>query len=137
MSQKKSQAAIEYLMVISVALALLSPIVVIAQRTLYDLNTSANLLQAHEALLKIKEGCDVVYSQGPPSRLTFYVALPTRMENMYSEGKGLVISVKYKNTTIDVIQIFDYDIWLGGHPKKGLNKVVVTAYSGYVNITFG
>ncbi len=133
--RKKSQSATEYLVVVSVALALLSPLIVMAQQTVYDLNTSINLIEANNALTKIKNAADRVYAQGYPSKLSFMVIVPNRMERMFVDDHALIMELSYKDAPSHVVEFFDYDIVLSGTPEKGLNRVTVMAYQNYVNIT--
>ena len=136
-SCKKSQSAIEYLVVVSVALALLSPLIVMAQQSIYDLQTSMNLIEANNALTKIKNAADMVYAQGYPSKLTFVVVIPSGMERMFIEDNALIMELSYKGAPVHVVEFFDYGVVLSGTPVRGFNKVSVMAYQNHVNITFG
>ncbi len=133
----KGQAAIEYLIVVSVALLLLSPLIITSQRSVSDLNREVTNLKALNALYKIKEAADVVYSQGPPSKMTIYVSLPLQTRDVFSSQNMLVLELGPEDMITHIPVSMDYNITVEGRPSaRGMQKVSIEAMNDYVNITF-
>ena len=69
------QAAIEYLSIVGIALLLLTPIILVAQQHIKDLNNDTRMMLAMEAKNKIAAASDIVHAQGPPSTMIFVPVL--------------------------------------------------------------
>jgi len=135
-NNKKAQVAVEYLIVVSIALMILAPLIMTSQRSVGDLNREVANLKALNALYKIKEASDIVYSQGPPSRMTIYVSFPVQTINLSSVQNLLILELGPQDMITDIVLGMDYNVTLEGVPEKGgMQKVTVKANEGYVNIT--
>ena len=133
---KKAQVAVEYLIVVSIALMILTPLIMTSQRSVDDLNREVANLKALNALYKIKEASDIVYSQGAPSRMTIYVSFPVQTMNLSAVQSMLILKLGPQDMITDIVLSMDYNVTLEGVPEKGgMQKVTVKASDGYVNIT--
>ncbi len=136
MRNKKAQVAIEYLIVVTIALLLLSPLIITSQKSISDLNREIANLKAFNALYKIKEASDIVYSQGPPSKMTIYVSLPLQTRDIFASNNMLIIELGPQDMITHILVNMDYNVTVNGTPNpRGMQKVTLEAKENYVNIT--
>ena len=134
---RKAQVAIEYLIVVTIALLILSPLIMSSQRSVSDLNREIANLKAYNALYKIKEAADIVYSQGPPSKMTIYVSFPKNTRDVFASQNTLVVELGPEDMITHVLITMDYNIVVEGTPTTGgMQEVGIQAQQNYVNITF-
>ncbi len=138
--ERKGQAAIEYMIVVTTALMLLAPMIMAAQKSISNLNKDISYLKGYEVLSKIKDAADIVYAQGPPSRLTIFVDVPPLILKGAVKNNALVYWIGYPNRMNSTVLVFTNYPVLGNLPTvSGLHKIRVTAEKingvEYVNIT--
>lgn len=133
--RKKAQAAIEYLMVVAIALFLLSPIILVGQDSIRDTQDYSDRLQVRETLDKITEAAKLVYAQGEPARITISVLLPGSITNATIVSQTLFYSVNNTGRTNDEVAYIDFPIQGQLPQTRGRHSVLVSAIGNYVNLT--
>ncbi len=83
----KGQAALEYMIIVAVALALLAPLVSVSQDMLGDLSDSRRTVLLSETMDSIEEAIRRVESQGEPAKITLDVEVPSRVVSAGVEEK--------------------------------------------------
>ncbi|MEM5815277.1 MAG: hypothetical protein QXD89_02205 [Candidatus Aenigmatarchaeota archaeon] len=109
----KQQISIEYLIIISFSLMVLTPIILF----LYDYSSMQeeeySLMLASESVKKIGEIVDYVYLQGEPSKITIKVTIPKNLEEIKFLNKTIIFKVKTYSGITDIYynsisEIFGY-----------------------------
>ena len=88
----KGQSAFEYLIIITIVIAFLIPIWAYTLTTQQHTTDQLSLSYATNAVSKIVDSANLVYSQGPPAKVTLRVYIPAGVESF------LII-----NNTIDMV----------------------------------
>lgn len=134
-SRRSAQAALEYLIVVGIALLLLTPITLRGFQSAGDLDRSLNLLVARNALNQISDGAKIVYFQGPPSAMTLKVVFPDRIVYSDVSGKESYFRIGMGAQTTDVAAFFDFPVTGNISGSAGERTVYIEALDNAVNIT--
>ena len=97
----KTQAAIEYLVMIGILITALSITFYITTIRTQGLRDKMKLTQAQNSLSKIAESADLVYSQGYPSKITVLAQLP-EAESSYVNGTTINLRIRLSGGPTDV-----------------------------------
>jgi len=131
----KSQAASEFLIIVSVALTILIPLILLVNQSLMGYRDDTKISLAKEAVKKLGQNADWVFSQGPPAKVTIEVYIPDDVASASLNNKMILYKIK---TTAGITDIYHYTVsnLMGTLPEKsGYYFVSLTCYSTYVNIT--
>lgn len=92
-SQRKAQAAFEYMIIIGFAFLISVPLILQAQQSAVSLEQSTTAVTGKSALNTIEEASRFVWSQGHPARLTFDITIPedTTQSNVTDESFQLTV----------------------------------------------
>lgn len=87
----KGQSSFELLVTLSIGLAILLPIVIIAFIQLSNANVSISSLQSQQAASKLVSIASTVASEGPPAKQLVQITVPPNVENIYvgTESGGI------------------------------------------------
>jgi uncharacterized protein (UPF0333 family) len=98
----RAQTAIEYLSIIGIVLVFVIPIwaylVTLEQQT----STELSLSYSKNAARQIADTSSLVYSQGPPAKISFQVYIPIGIENILIDNKNIVFNVSIGPAYTDV-----------------------------------
>ena len=127
----------EYFIVVSIALILLAPIIVLSQNTIMDMNEFRDALTVKQTLNNIKNAADLVYAEGEPSSVLVSVAIPEKVENIKCGNNYLDfrLSTIYGNN--DYVLIFPYNVSCSFPIIHGKTKLKISMSNGVVNIVRG
>jgi len=131
----KAQAAVEFLIIVSVALMILLPVSFYANQSLMGYRDDTKISLAKNTVNKLGESADWVFSQGSPAKLTLKVYIPDDVYNISLEGKTILFKIR---TSAGVTDVFYETVpSLGGSlpTNSGYYYVSLTAYADHVNIT--
>ncbi len=131
----KGQVATEYLIIVSVAFAILIPLTFYVNELLMGYRDNSKVSRAWTAVKKLGESTDWVYSQGPPAKITLQVYIPDDVDEITLNDKTFIFKIKTSSGISDVFYttVTDLDGYL---PKKsGYYQVSLTAFSNYVNVS--
>lgn len=129
------QAALEYLSIVGIALLLLTPIILLAQQHVKELNNDTRMMLAIEAKNKIAAASDVVHAQGPPSAMTIGIQLPAGIVRAIVENQMILIEVPSAESSTDLVSMFDYNVTGNLSTSAGSHKIRIEAMYDVVNIT--
>ncbi|MDI6825579.1 MAG: hypothetical protein QMD36_00040 [Candidatus Aenigmarchaeota archaeon] len=131
----KAQAASEFLIMVSVALTILIPLILLVNQSLMDYRDNTKISLAKEAVRKLGENADWVFSQGPPAKVTVEVYIPEDVVSASLNNKMILYQIR---TSAGVTDVYYYTVsnLTGTLPEKsGYYFVSLTSFSKYVNIT--
>ena len=132
----KSQAAIEYMAVVVISLLLVTPFILLAQKSIKDMESKIDLIGAKETLDKIGDAAKIVYSQGDPAKLTVDVKFPKNIKasNITHQMMYFIIETNSMNNTI--FKLFDFDINGTLPTDYGTHTIVLSNINNVVNISY-
>ena len=132
----KAQSSSEFLIIVSVALTILIPLILLVNQSLMGYRDDTKISLAKEAVKKLGDNADWVFSQGPPAKVTVEVYIPDGVESVSINNKYEIL---YKVRTSAGISDVYYDTvpeLRGTLPEKsGYYFVSLTSFSNYVNIS--
>lgn len=132
----KGQTALEYFIIVSVAFLILLPLVIYANELIINYNDETRISLAENAVKKIGENSDWVYSQGQPAMRTFPVYMPGGIEHVSLESSTVLIRVRTTAGTQD--SYYNTISPLNGSlpSSEGYYMVSLTAYQNFVNVSW-
>lgn len=131
---RKAQAALEYMMIIGIAMLILVPIILYS----YQQNeTAMRINQAKLAATQISASAGSLYAQGPGAKTTLDIFLPAGYSaQSYASGNIVNIKVYTPAGSNDVIEITRANMSGSLPSDSGYRRIFMTMLdSGYVNIT--
>lgn len=131
---RRGQAAVEYLAVISIALVLAAPFVIKAQSSVIDLQIGSNAVSVQSTLNNIETAVETVSASGEPATRKVIVSLPQTVESTRVYNRSVVITVNTRKSVVNYSRTFDVNI-TGSLPQKpGRFEVKTTAEGDEVRI---
>jgi hypothetical protein len=134
-NKSKGQAAIEYLMVFGIALALSTPFIVKAQSSIVDLRQGSGAVELHNSLNKMESAIKTVDASGEPAKRTFLVELPQSVESGQIKSDAIIYNVSSASGSAQMIRSYEINITGKVPQDAGNNRVSVEAKSDSVNIS--
>jgi hypothetical protein len=131
----KSQAAVEYFTIISIALFLLLPLSLYVNELLTGYRDDTRLSLAKDLVKKLGENVDWVYSQGPPARVSLKVYVPEGVEEASLENKTILLRMRTSAGLSDVYYMAVPELNGSLPSESGYYSVSLVAYENYVNIS--
>ncbi len=136
-NRRKAQAALEYMITVSIALLILTPFLLRGYDAMTGLGQNSNILLAKNSLDKVSEAAKIVYSQGPPAKMTVKAQFPHNLLASNVSQKELSLSVRKFSSSTDIVAFLDFNV-TGSLPydSGGMHTIVVEALQdGTVNVT--
>lgn len=132
----KAQTAVEYFIIITVAFLILLPLILYMNELIISYNDETRISLAENAVKKIGENADWVYSQGQPARRTFEVYMPGSIDQASLENKTILIRVKTSAGATD--SYYNTISPLNGSlpSSEGYSKISLTAFQNFVNVSW-
>jgi hypothetical protein len=90
----KSQVAVEFLIIVSVAFMILIPLSVYLNQSLIGYKDTNKISKAWNTVKKLGESADWVYSQGPPAKLSIEIYIPEDLEEVSLENNTILFRVR-------------------------------------------
>jgi len=132
----KLQAAMEYLLIAGVVLALLIPIWIHVSTTQNEAAGDLSLSYAQAAADKLREYADMVYSQGPPAKVTTTVYFPSGVESASLANSTVLLKVRTYAGLSDVHAQSRANLTGALPQKEGQFLFTVEAVGQDVSITY-
>lgn len=132
---RSGQAALEYMVMISLALLIASPIIVEAQGMLFQLQQTNDAARLSNALDTMKRAVSIVDSQGDPARVTFSVTIPEGIVDSNVTGSTLVYTLKQSGSNGTYIRSTDSDLNGELPVEPGQYRMQAEAGEGHVNVS--
>lgn len=136
---RKGQAALEYMVMISIALMIAAPIMIRAQSSIQQVETSSKASRIDAALEAMEQGARLVKSQGTPAKTTFTVTLPQGVVVARAKNNYILYRLAVRGGNQTFFRFFDFNVSGSPPATVGQHRVVVEAVSrpgeDYVNIS--
>jgi uncharacterized protein (UPF0333 family) len=132
---RKAQTAMEYLLIVGIALALVTPIWIYVTSFEGRSAEQLSLSYAQVAVDRLADSADLVYSQGPPARLRLKVHVPSGIEEVNITQRTAIFRMSFGSGTTDVYAVSQSDLQGSLPAREGNYWVDVEAFDGYVNIS--
>jgi uncharacterized protein (UPF0333 family) len=100
----RAQSAFEYLVIIGLVITFLIPVWAYVLGTQQQTTNELSLAYANNAVQKIVDTANLVYSQGPPAKVTLRVYVPNGAEGIYVFDKTLDLKVRTTSGISDVYE---------------------------------
>ncbi|MDY6777287.1 MAG: hypothetical protein SVU32_01355 [Candidatus Nanohaloarchaea archaeon] len=133
--RSSGQAALEYFIMLSVALLVAAPIIMQAQQTLIHVRTSSRVAKVQNALDTIEEGVRLVRNQGAPARTTFTINLPARINQSEVGNRYIYYQLRTPSGMSDYYRVFGFNVTGSLPTSPGVHVMRVVARDDYVNIS--
>lgn len=127
MDKSKGQAAIEYLAVFGLALALSTPFIINAQTSMMDLQTSSSSLSLQNSLQKLETSINTVSASGEPAQRTFRFEVPSNVDSAELNPNSIIYTINTRNGQSDLIRTFDTPIT--GNVPQDAGTYSLTVYA--------
>lgn len=127
MGNRKGQAAIEYLAVFGLALALSTPFIINAQTSMMDLQTSSSALSLQNSLQKLETSINTVSASGEPAQRTFRFEVPSNVQSAQLNENSIIYTINTRSGPSDLIRTFDSPIT--GNVPQDAGTYSVTVYA--------
>ncbi len=131
----RGQVAVEYLIIISVSLIIIIPLSLYMNQSLMGYRDDTKISRAWNAVKKIGESTDWVYSQGPPAKLTLEIYIPNDVDEISFDNKTVLFRVRTSSGVSDVFYNTVPEIQGSLPEKSGYYFISLTAFPNYVNVS--
>jgi len=129
----KAQASLEYLIIVSIALLILTPAILYANEIIISSKKELRRKIAENTIEMIAENSDWVNSLGPPSRIIIRVYVPELVE--YINISDFKVSLKFKDSK-EIISKETRENVTGFIPvNEGYYTVLIVAEKHFVNVS--
>lgn len=131
----KAQAALEYLIMVSLALMILLPYILYSSQLLLEYQEENNLAMAKNAVAKIGQTADWVFSQGEPAKMSVEIFIPDGITSIQLLNKTIVFKIKRTSGISDVFYVSATNITGYLPTTQGYYIVHLSAENNNVRIT--
>lgn len=130
----KGQAAIEYMIVLGIALTVAMPFVMKAQSSVVDIRSSVSVVQIQDSLNDLDVAVRTVDAAGEPAARTIEVRLPDNIQSTEVRNNSITMIINTPSGEQQLSRTFDADL-TGSLPEgSGPYLVRVKAIDGEVEI---
>lgn len=130
----KGQAAIEYMIVFGLALALAAPFVIKAQSSIIDLRSDSNAVSVQNSLNDVEVAAETVNAAGEPAARSFQIRFPETVRKTWISDKAIVVQIATSDTRSNFTRTFNFNV-SGDLPQESGNHILKTeANNGEVKI---
>jgi len=131
---KTLQAALEYIAILGVVLAFIIPLWVYTISLYQQTNTELSLSYAENAVKQIADTASLVYSQGPPAKVSLRVYIPVGVVNITMVNTTIIFNVSTPFGYTNVFAISDAKLNGSIPTEEGYYLLSIEAKNDYVEI---
>ena len=129
---RKSQVAMEYVMIVGFATLIAIPLFIIFNFYTMQTRDEVVLSQANSIATKIVDSAESVYYIGEPSKTTIKIYMPEAIENATIKDGYVIIRAKTKGTGTDIVKSSKINITGTLNTQPGIKNIAIEARGGYV-----
>lgn len=134
MKNRKGQAAIEYLVVFGIALALSTPFILRAQGSIMELRSGSQVVTLQNSLDRVESSVETVSAAGEPARRTFSFEVPDIVRDARVFNNSVVYTVRTRSGESQVIRSFDSNVTGEVPADVGRHRMTVYAEGGQTHL---
>ncbi len=132
---RKSQAAMEMIIILAIALSILLTILVVSNKIMTGTSGKIASTKARTAVDTLSDSTELVYQQGVGSRTRIFITLPDEIQSFTASNQTLNMQLYTGGDLKDVYRSFDFNI-SGTLPiEEGNYWIYAESKQGYVDIT--
>lgn len=133
-SNVKGQAAIEYMMVLGIALIITAPFVVKAQNSVVDIRSSVSVIETQNTLNNMDVAVRTVDAAGQPAARTIEFRLPGNTNRTVIEDRRITVFLNTPTGEQRLSRSFDAELSGSIPDQPGLYLLRIQADQGEVNM---
>jgi uncharacterized protein (UPF0333 family) len=131
----RAQVAFEYLVIVIIVLAFLTPLWIYLSQVKTQTVGELSLSYAKNAVKKIADASDLVYSQRLNAKVRIGVYIPRNVQEINITGKMIDMRVLSDSTLVDVFENTKADLNGSLPTNEGFYWILVEAKGDYVQIS--
>ncbi len=136
---RQGQAALEYMVMISIALLISTPLILQAQGSVQDVQSTSRSVELERAMDTISEGARLVNAQGSPAKTTFEVKVPSRVVEGNVSNQHIFYKRRARAGNQSFFRFFNFNVSGKLPTSQGLHvveaKAVTEEGERFVNIS--
>ncbi len=133
----KGQAAVEYMIIIGIAMAILVPLFVILNSYTYETRSDLKIRALEDSMDSIAESSNMVYFQGYPAKMSVNLYVPEGVVMTNVSDNLFRVRVRYGNGYTDIVSMTDAIVNGSLPTKAGIYKITIKAVEdGWVNVSY-
>jgi uncharacterized protein (UPF0333 family) len=133
--KKRAQFAIEFLIVVMIAMLMTLPLFLIFYDQSADVNKQVSNSQVEKVLSSIRDSANEVYYLGEPSKKTITVYFPQDIKNISLSESSIVAFMESPDGDYEIIKTSDANLTGSLNIHNGIHQITLEAISGQVLIT--
>ncbi len=130
----RGQASIEYLALVGIVLAFIIPVWLYMTSLNTQTGNELSLSYAKNAAKQIADVSSLVYSQGPPAKVSLKLYIPSGVINASLQGNNIVFNVSVGNSYTDVFAVSSAPLNGTLPTEQGTYNIAIQAVGSYVQI---
>ncbi|MBW2965951.1 hypothetical protein KY342_02490 [Candidatus Woesearchaeota archaeon] len=134
-NSKKSQAAMEMIIILAVGLIILGSVLVVNNKIMTGTSGRIESTKARTAVDTLSDSAELVYQQGVGSRTRVFVALPDEIQSFNASGQTLNMQLYAGGSLKDVYRSLDFNVSGTLPSEEGNYWIYVEAKQGYVDFS--
>jgi len=131
----KAQVAVEYLIIVSLALMILIPYVLYLNDLSQSYSETNRLTVTRNSVDKIGRNVDWVYSQGEGAKMETEILVPEGVESIQFLNKTILWKVRTSAGISDVYYTTITNVTGSIPTTPGYRIILIQAFRGYVNVS--
>lgn len=132
---KKSQAAMEMLIVLAIGLSILLTILVVSNKIMTGTSGKIASTKARTAVDTLSDSAELVYQQGVGSRTRTFITLPDEIQGFTASEQTLTIQLYAGGSLKDVYRTSDFNVNGTLPTDEGNYWIYAEAKQGYVEFS--
>jgi len=130
----KAQTAFEYMIIAIIVLGFLTPVWLYISQVQTQSTEQFSLTYAKNAVKKLAENADLVYSQRLGAKVKVGVYIPNGVEGINITGKTVIMKVYSSSGTVDIFETSMANLNGSLPADPGFHWVLIEAMGDYVQI---
>ena len=133
----KGQAAIEYMMIISISMVILVPLMFIVNSYISGSRDEMKIRSMEDSIDSLGESAEMIYFQGYPAKMTMKFYVPERAKNATLDGNLIWIKLGTDSGYTDIVTTTQANMTgvLPTEPGSYMLEIMATE-DGLVNVSY-
>lgn len=133
----KAQAAIEYMMIISISLVILIPLFFLVNSYISSSKDELKIRALEDGVDSLAEASDMVYFQGYPAKMSISMYIPDGVQSATVSGNLIRVNVRTSSGITDIIALTQANMTGVLPTQSGTHKLKIVAQEdGLVNVSY-
>ena len=133
----KAQAAIEYMMIISIVMVIIIPLFFLVNTYMYEGKEELKLKALEDSVESLAEASDMVYFQGYPAKMSVKLYVPEGVTLAEVNENIIRVRIKTSSGEIDVIGVTQANLTGSLPTTSGIHTITLAAQEdGLVNVSY-